>query len=101
MNPHLYKEIGYDISVTIEPKNLEEYVVIMEYFVTKTREEEGNIFFYVMSDRNEEGKFFYWGLWKDDAAVQIHMESQYFQTYVPQLGQMCRDFMVTELDRFL
>ncbi len=103
MNPHLHKEIGYNISVEIAPKYLEEYIVIMEYFVTKIREEEGNIFYYVMSDHNQkaEGKFLYWGLWKDADAVQVHMESQYFHTYVPQLGQMCERFTVIELDRFL
>ena len=103
MNPHLYKEIGYNISVKIALEYLEEYIVIMEYFVSKIREEEGNIFYYVLLDHNcnEEGEFLYWGLWKDAEAVHIHMESKYFQTYVPQLGQMCERFTVIELDRFL
>ena len=103
MNPHLHKEKAYNISVKIAPEYLEEYIVIMEYFVSKIREEEGNIFYYVLLDhnRNEEGKFLYWGLWKDAEAVHTHMESQHFQIYVPQLGQMCENFTVTELDRFL
>ena len=101
MNPHLYKEKCYSISVLMTPEHLEEFVVIMEYFATKVREEEGNIFYYVMKNSNEENKFILLGLWKDADAIQVHTESEYFKKYVPQLGRMYEDFMETELDKFL
>ena len=101
MDPHLYKEKCYSISVTMEPEYLEEFIVIMEYFVTKVREEEGNIFYHVMRNTNEENKFMFLGLWKDDAAAQVHMDSEYFKTYVPQMGRMFESFTQLELDKFL
>ena len=101
MDPHLYKEKSYIISVTIAPEYIEEFVVLMEYFVTKVREEEGNIFFHIVRNSNEEDKFMFLGLWKDAAAAQIHMDSEYFKNYVPQMGRMYEEFTVTELDKFL
>ena len=48
MNPHLCTEKSFSISVKITPKDLEEFVILMEYFIIKVREEKGNIFYYVM-----------------------------------------------------
>jgi len=101
MSAGLHKEKGVSISIIIEPKYLEEFVVLIEYFIAKVRKEEGNIFYYVMVDRNEKNKFIFFGLWEDKKAIQTHTESDYFKNYVPQLGRMYKEFRVTELDRFL
>ena len=101
MNPHQCTEKSFSISVKITPKDLEEFVILMEYFIIKVREEKGNIFYYVMKDCNEENRFIFWGLWQDDLSVQAHMNSAYFIKYVPQLGRLYEDFKVTELEKFL
>lgn len=61
-----------------------------EELVEKTRKESGCISYELTHDLKDEGHFLFIEKWVDEAALQLHTESEHFTRLVPQIDQHTR-----------
>ncbi len=73
---------------TLQEGKQEEFVRIAEKMVEETRKEEGCISYDLVKDETDDAVFFFIEKYKDEAALDAHRASAYFQTYVPMLGAL-------------
>lgn len=65
-----------------------EFVRIAGKMVEETRKEEGCISYDLVKDESDDTVFYFIERYKDEAALEAHRASAYFQTYVPMLGAL-------------
>lgn len=61
-----------------------------EELVDKTREEAGCISYELTHDLKDKGHFLFIEKWVDEAALQIHTESEHFTRLIPQIDKHIR-----------
>ena len=73
---------------TVQEGKQEEFVRIAKKMVEETRKEEGCISYDLVKDETDDVVFCFIEKYKDEAALEAHRASAYFQTYVPMLGAL-------------
>lgn len=73
---------------TLQEGKQEEFVRIAKKMVEETRKEEGCISYDLVKDETDDVVFCFIEKYKDEAALEAHRASAYFQTYVPMLGAL-------------
>ena len=73
---------------TLQEGKQEEFVRIAKKMVEETRKEEGCISYDLVKDETDDVAFCFIEKYKDEAALEAHRASAYFQTYVPMLGAL-------------
>lgn len=74
-------------SAEVKPENQAKFITIAKELVTKTREEPGNIS-YTLLQGLEENLMTFSEQWKDKAALDAHLNMEYFKRIVPKLGEL-------------
>ena len=70
-------------SILLEGKQ-QEFIAVAEKLVKATREEPGCVYYDLV--QAEERVFYFVEKYLDEAAVEIHKNSEHFQTYVPMMN---------------
>ena len=73
---------------TVQEGKREEFISIARKMVEETRKEAGCISYDLVKDEIEDAVFYFIEKYKDEAALEAHRASAYFQTYVPMLGAL-------------
>ncbi len=73
---------------TLQEGKQVEFVRIAEKMVEESRKEEGCISYDLVKDESDDAVFYFIEKYKDEAALEAHRASTYFQTYVPMLGAL-------------
>ncbi len=73
---------------TVQEGKREEFIRIAGKMVEETRKEAGCISYDLVKDEIEDAVFYFIEKYKDEAALEAHRASAYFQTYVPMLGAL-------------
>lgn len=73
---------------TVQEGKQEEFVRIAKKMVEETRKEEGCISYDLVKDETDDVVFCFIEKYRDEAALEAHRASAYFQTYVPMLGAL-------------
>lgn len=71
----------------VKPENQEKFITIAKELVTKTREEPGNVS-YTLLQGLEDNLMTFSEQWKDKAALEEHLNMEYFKRIVPRLGAL-------------
>ncbi|MGL4677001.1 MAG: putative quinol monooxygenase [Brevinema sp.] len=95
------KPYFFCIQVEIDPKDRDEFFILVEFLSSKIRKTEGNIEFRLLEDLHNPNKFIVWEIWKSEKHVQEHQNSEYFQEYIPQIGKLYKKFHTLELTQIL
>jgi len=72
-------------SVVLEGKQ-QEFIAAAEKLVKATREEPGCVYYDLVQDISDDRVFTFVEKYLDEAAVEAHMSSEHFQTYVPMMS---------------
>lgn len=73
---------------TVQEGKQEEFVRIAKKMVEETRKEEGCISYDLVKDETDDVVFCFIEKYRDEAALEAHRASAYFQTYVLMLGAL-------------
>ncbi|MGN0136874.1 antibiotic biosynthesis monooxygenase [Anaerotignum sp.] len=73
---------------TLKEGNQEEFIRIAGILAEETRKEPGCLSYDLAKDETEDTVFYFIEKYKDEAALEAHRASAYFQTYVPMLGAL-------------
>lgn len=73
---------------TVQKGKQQEFLALAKEMITKTRQEEGCIYYDLVADQNDEQVYFFIEKYQDEQAVAYHRNTTYFQTIVPQLGAL-------------
>ena len=73
---------------TVQEGKREEFIRIARKMVEETRKEAVCISYDLVKDEIEDAVFYFIEKYKDEAALEAHRASAYFQTYVPMLGAL-------------
>lgn len=71
-----------------KPETVDEIVELALDLVRVTRKEEGNISYDFYADISDSGRFTFIEVWKDQAAIDLHMESAHFRDFVEKAGPL-------------
>ena len=75
----------------------EEFLSTATELITKSRAEEGNISYGLHRSLSNPETLSFIENWKDQAAIDIHNETEHFTTICPKLADMCEGDMDVEL----
>ncbi len=73
---------------TVQEGKQQEFVALAKEMIVNTRQEDGCIYYDLVADQNDEQVYFFIEKYKDEAAVEYHRGTEYFQTIVPKLGAL-------------
>ena len=65
--------------------------------VTKSRQEEGNVFYSLNVSTDDPRRMAFIECWKDQAAIDFHNRTEHFTGILPGLMEMCEEPPVAEL----
>lgn len=77
---------------TLLPEHKEEFTQLVEEIVEKSRAEEGNIFYKHVQSVDNENVYSFIECWKDQAAIDSHMQEEYFQRIGKRLQEITASF---------
>ncbi len=75
----------------VAEKNEAKFLQLAKKMVEETRKEAGCIYYDFVRDTNEKGVFYFVEKYVDQAAVDAHNQSVYFQTYIPRMRELRED----------
>lgn len=73
---------------TVKQGKQQEFVTLAKEMIAKTRQEAGCVYYDLVSDQNDDQIYYFIENYADEAAVEAHRASEYFQTIVPQLAEL-------------
>ncbi|MDD3395500.1 MAG: putative quinol monooxygenase [Anaerotignum sp.] len=82
----------------VAEKNAAEFLQIAEKLVAETRKEVGCIYYDLVQDTNEKNVFYFVEKYSNQEAVELHKNSAYFQSYVPQMQALREDSQLIHCD---
>lgn len=83
----------------VKPGAREEFIATARELVEKSRAEAGNISYHLYEDMDAPSILTFIEEWKDQAAVDIHADSEHFQRIIPLLGAMTEEAIEISLYR--
>ncbi len=72
----------------LKPECREEALKLIAELIAKTRQEPGNISYVYCKDTKDPDYYAMIEEWKDQEALEAHMQSEHFNYYIPKLSQM-------------
>lgn len=75
----------------IKPEHLEMVLPLYQELVTKTNAEPACLGYELFHDLRDPGHFIFIETWPDEAALDIHTESEHFTRLVPNIDQYKRE----------
>jgi quinol monooxygenase YgiN len=80
--------IGIVATLSIKPEHADEFVAMFLELTAKVREEAGCLLYQLCRKREAEGVFVVMELYADQAAVDLHMGTEYFKAFSKQVGSL-------------
>lgn len=77
----------------------EPFIAAARELVEKSRAEAGNISYHLYEDMDDPNILTFIEEWKDQAAVDVHADSEHFQRIIPVLGNMAEEAIEISLYR--
>ena len=71
---------------TLQEGKEQDFVQIAEKMAEETQKEKGCCFYRLAKDVQAENIYYFIEAYENEAALEVHRNSAYIQTYVPQLG---------------
>jgi len=82
----------------VNKSNLEEFLSLAQIMVENTRKEAGCLYYDFVQDKADESLYYFVEKYVDQAAVDAHNNSSYFQTYIPRIRELRDDTSLTSCD---
>lgn len=96
---HSENELKIVAEITLKPNAMESMRPVFEKVIAASQAEEGCIYYDLHKNTADttNTKFVMLETWKDQAAIDLHNESQHFKTFVQTAGDYIDDMKVTVL----
>ncbi len=75
----------------LKHNNIEAFKAVIKPLITQTLLEPGNISYELYVSRTDKSVFTLIEVWQDEAAIDLHNNTEHFLTYVPQLVNLCAE----------
>ncbi len=81
----------------VKEENLESYKQLVEELAKKSNEEDGCILYTCMQSKEDRRIHKFVEYWKNQDAIDFHVETEHFKTIVPKLGNLLEEEGTIEL----
>lgn len=69
-------------NIKVKPNKREEFIALSKTFIKPSRSEAGSIAYSFYEDETEKNTFLFFEEWRDQAALDYHFQTPYFQKFV-------------------
>lgn len=85
---------------TLLPEYKEEFLNLVKELVDKSRAEAGNVFYKHVQSTDDENVYSFIEGWKDQAAIDSHMQEEYFKRIAKRLEEITASFEIEVFNEY-
>ncbi|MBV7390034.1 MULTISPECIES: putative quinol monooxygenase [Enterococcus] len=76
-----------NVLLKVKPEKREEFLVFVEDLVSKSRQDEGALFYDCLESLDTKNQFMIIENWRDQAAVDLHNETAHLKKFIVEIDQ--------------